>query len=367
MEELGIDALIVDDKHDVAYLTGFFHSPHERPCAVWLSADECLMLVPALEADNALRQGAAAEQVVYPEFPGVEDPFSILLRRAGARGRIAYSPATPAGRVETLRRLAPGADWVMDDLVDRARLVKYPEEIALHREAARISDLMIGAGLALVREALAAGGPLPSESELAGHVTRHGVATMYAEHDDVVVNSLMAGGLVYTGDNSAYPHGRPSGRRLKPGETFMLSLGCAVGGRFAESERTFFLGEPDAGQRRYYEVCREAQHVGTEALIAGRPCAEANRRCLDVIRGAGLAEHIRHRQGHGIGLWLHEPPWIEDGDRSPLLPGMIVSSEPGLYIRGHAGYRISDTVLIAEAGPERLTTYPRDIDSCVIA
>ena len=366
MDAQCLDGLLVDDHHHVAYLTGFFHFPNERPAAVWLTGKDCLLLVPALEADHAEKQGTAADFVVYPEFPGLEDAFSILLSDLNPTGRIAYSPATPAGRVEKFRRYAPNATWVMSEIVEDARLIKFPEEIALHREAARISDAMVEAGLKLIRDAIAAGSPLPTEAELASHVTRFGVSTMYAEHEDVVVGQMLAGGLVYTGKNAAFPHGLPSAERVKPGETFILSLGCAVGGRFAESERTFVMGEPTDEQRRYFEVASQAQETGTNALLAGRPCSEVNRICLAVIEAAGMAQYLRHRQGHGIGIWLHEPPWIADGDDSPLQPGMIVSSEPGLYIPGHGGYRISDTVLIREAGPERLTTHPRTLDECVI-
>lgn len=366
MEAQGLDGLLVDDHHHVAYLTGFFHFPNERPAAVWLTAEECVLLVPALEADHAEKQNTAADFVVYPEFPGLEDAFSILLSTKNPTGRIAYSPTTPVGRVEKFRRFAPNATWVMSEIVEDARLIKFPEEIALHREAARISDAMVESGLKLIRDAMAAGSPLPTEAELASHVTRFGVSTMYAEHEDVVVGQMLAGGLVYTGKNAAFPHGLPSAERVKPGETFILSLGCAVGGRFAESERTFVMGEPSDEQRRYFDVAARAQAVGTDALIAGRPCSEANRICLDVIREAGMEQFLRHRQGHGIGIWLHEPPWIADGDDSPLQPGMIVSSEPGLYIPGHGGYRISDTVLITENGPERLTKRPRTLQDCVI-
>lgn len=366
MAAQGFDGLLVDDHHQVAYLSGFFHFPNERPAAIWLTAKDCILLVPALEADHAEKQNTAADFVVYPEYPGIEDAFSILLSKLNPTGRIAYSPATPVGRVKKFEQFASNASWVMSEIVEDARLIKFPEEIILHREAARISDAMVGAGLKLIRDAMEAGAPLPSEAELARHVTGFGVSTMYAEHEDVVVGQMLAGGLVYTGKNAALPHGLPSAELVKPGETFILSLGCAVGGRFAESERTFVMGQPTDEQRRYFEVATRAQATGTDALIAGRPCSEANRICLDVIREAGMAQYLRHRQGHGIGIWLHEPPWIADGDDSPLQPGMIVSSEPGLYIPGHGGYRISDTVLITEAGPERLTSHPRTIDECII-
>lgn len=366
MAAQGFDGLLVDDHHHVAYLSGFFHFPNERPAAIWLTADACILLVPALEADHAEKQGTAADFVVYPEYPGIEDAFSILLNKLNPTGRIAYSPATPAGRVEKFKTFAPNATWIMSEIVEDARLIKFPEEIVLHREAARISDAMVEAGIKLITDALASGAPLPSEAELARHVTGFGTRTMYAEHEDVVVGQMLAGGLVYTGKNAAFPHGLPSAEQVKPGETFILSLGCAVGGRFAESERTFVMGQPSDEQRRYFEVATEAQATGVEALTAGRACSEANRICLDVIKQAGMGQFLRHRMGHGIGIWLHEAPWIADGDDSPLRSGMIVSCEPGLYIPGHGGYRISDTVLITETGPERLTKRPRTIDESII-
>jgi Xaa-Pro aminopeptidase len=85
-----------------------------------------------------------------------------------------------------------------------------------------------------------------------------------------------------------------------------------------------------------------------------------------VIRDAGLGHLLRHRQGHGIGLNIHEPPWLEDGDDSLLQPNMVVSDEPGLYVPGHGGYRISDSVLVGEESGSPLTSFPKDLDSVVI-
>jgi Xaa-Pro aminopeptidase len=281
--------------------------------------------------------------------------------------RVGYSTSISWARLEAARAAFFGCRLEPTELVTHARYLKLPEEIVLHREAARITDVMIEAGLRLVRDAVAAGGELSSESELASHVTGIGVRTMYDEHDDVVVVSPLAGALVYAGANSAYPHGLPSGYRLRPGDTFMLSLGCAVGGRFVEGERTFVLGEPTAEQRRYHDTVRQAQQAGAEAIAPGVECREANRRCLDVIREAGLGQYLRHRQGHGIGLGMHEPPWLEDGDPTVLQPGMVVSNEPGIYIAGHAGYRISDSMLVTSTGSERLTASPRSLDETVLA
>lgn len=363
----GLDAVLTDDPEDVAYLTGFFHHPCERPVAVWVGCDgETLLLVPELEREHAESQSARATLVSYPEYPGVVPPFSALARAVRPAGRVGHSLSTSYQRLLAVRQQLPVIDFVPTDLLIAARAIKQPEEIALHAEAARITDLMLAAGVDMVTDAVTRGRQLPSEAELASHVTSVGVRAMYDEHIGVVVVSPLAGGLVYAGANSAYPHGLPSGYRLQPGETFMLSLGCAVGGRFVEGERTFLLGEPSADQRRYYAAVQLAQEVGGRAIKPGTRCSEANHVCLQVIRDAGLGEFLRHRQGHGIGLGMHEPPWLEDGDDTLLAQGMIVSNEPGIYVRDHAGYRISDSMLVTADGSLPLTSFPRGLDDAVI-
>lgn len=369
LTEEGLAAGIFDDPADVAYLTGFFHFPNERPVAVWLdaaSSGPAVLLVPELEREYAADQHAAAAIVSYPEFPGLRPPFTVLASEVKAGGRVGYGDATTVGRLAAMRSAFGGVAFERTGAVQAARLVKRPEEIALHREAARIADLMLQAGRACVEDALGSGADLPTEAELAALVARTGTAVMYAEHDDVVVVPHMAGGLVYSGPNSARPHALPSSRRLAPGEPFMLSLGAGVGGRHVECERTFFLGGPDARQAGYYEAVLAAQRTGLAGLRAGRRCRDVNAECLAVIRDAGLAQFLRHRQGHGIGLNIHEPPWLEDGDDSVLAEAMIVSDEPGLYVTGVGGYRISDSVLVGGDGGEPLTGYPKDLDDVVI-
>ncbi len=202
--------------------------------------------------------------------------------------------------------------------------------------------------------------------EVESHIIRHALDIMSNEHEDVMLVQGIAGGLVYGGPNSAFPHGMPSGRRFRMGESFMLSLGCRVGGRAAESERTFFLGEPSAEQTRYYRVAQEAQRMATEALRAGKTCASADDLTLAYIREAGMSDFLLHRVGHGMGVMFHEPPWVEGGDPTILRADMVCSSEPALYVPGLGGFRIADTVRIGEDGPDCLTAYPRDLDDIVL-
>ncbi|MFC0505376.1 M24 family metallopeptidase [Micromonospora costi] len=371
LDERGLDGFLATSPADVAFLSGFFYIATERPVYLWMPRDgEPLLVIPRLDEEYAAQQGVRVPIVSYFEYPGVvtaEQTLASALPRPGGRTRrIGLSAGVSVGTYRLLLQAIAGATLETTDAVARLRLRKFPEEIPFHEAAARICDEMLAAGRSLIEDALAGGGPLPREDEIARHVIGYGTDRMYAEYDLVVYTTKLAGGLVYAGPNSALPHGVPTRRRVQPGDTLILSLGAAVASRFVESERTFIIGEPTAEQVRYYEADREAQQVGTEALIAGRTCAEVNRICLDVLREHGLADYIRHRQGHGIGLQNHEAPWVEDGDDTVLAPGMLLSSEPGVYVPGHAGYRISDTVLVEEAGPRRLTRYPRDLASNVI-
>lgn len=367
----GLDGLIVSVPGDVAYLIGFFYAVTERPVYAWFGADgDTFALVPELDADYAAAQGVRAEIRTYFEYPGVRTPEQHFADALAVRGAIpatiGVSGALSIAAVDRLRAALPSAALRQTRIPGELRMRKEPEEILLHRQAASICDDMLAAGRALVEDAVARDGMLPTEGELARHVIGYGTDRMYSDYDHVIYTTKLAGGLVYAGPNSAQPHGLPSRRRLEAGDTLILSLGAAVASRFVESERTFVLGEPSADQRRFFDVAQRAQEVGTAGMRSGRTCAAVNAECLDVIRDAGLGAYIRHRHGHGIGIAQHEAPWVEDGDTTVLASGMILSSEPGVYVPGHAGYRISDTVLVTDDGPERLTTYPRSIEENVI-
>jgi Xaa-Pro aminopeptidase len=257
----------------------------------------------------------------------------------------------------------PNATWVdASDIVSGMRLVKDAEEIALMRKAAFYSDWMLSEGVRMVKS-----GTRYSEIEIEQAMTSGVITKMQRELDPVVAVPGLAGAIVCSGPRSAFPHGLPTSRRIAPGENLILSVACFVGGYFAESERTFILGNPTPEQRHRYETDRLAQEIGFQGLKAGARCGNVNKKCLDTIRAAGLGEFILHRQGHGIGIQNHEPPWIEDGDDTILAPGMLVSCEPGIYCVGQGGYRISDSVLVTDNAPERITQFPRDLESAVIA
>ena len=365
----GIDLLLLDSNDDVIYTTGFSHYTTERPVVFAITATDAFLLLPELERTHAVHQHIAAELIVYFEFPGI-DPWSAVLGRtfAGFKGTVAYGHAISLARVKPIEGAFPNAERVIpSSIVQQMRLRKHPEEIVLHREAARLSDRMVEAGVEMIREAMRKGGTLPSEVEIESYVSRHAMRTMHEEHEDVMLVQGLASGLVYSGPRSAFPHGMPTGHPVKIGESIILSLGCRVGARASESERTFFIGEPSKVQEQHYSVAYEAQRMATAALIAGQTCASADDLALAYIRDSGMSEYLLHRVGHGMGIMFHEAPWVEGGDRTILEPGMITSSEPAIFVPRFAGYRIADTVLIAAEGPDSMTLYPRKLEDVIIA
>lgn len=368
LERRELDGLLTFYYPQIYYLAGFFHYPTERPVALFIPRrSDPTLFIPRLEQDYVREGGWAPDVQSYFEFPGVVHPVDWMCEQLAARGfgasRLGWEENLSVSTRERLAAALPHASWQRaSDIVPGLRLVKESEEIALMGRAGQYADWMLGEGVRLVR-----GGTRPSEIEIEQAMVSGVIHKMQQELDPVVAVPGLAGALVCSGPRSAFPHGLPTGRRVAPGENLILSVACFVGGYFAESERTFILGEPSEAQRRRYETDRLAQETATQALLAGARCSDANRRCLDVIRDAGLGEYLRHRQGHGIGVQNHEPPWLEDGDDTILAPGMAVSCEPGIYCPGQGGYRISDSVVVTADGPERLTHYPRDLESITIA
>ncbi len=359
--------LITFQYAEIYYLAGFFHYPTERPIALFIpQRGDPVLFIPRLELDYVREGGWVPEVDNYFEFPGSTHPVDWICERLKARGwdtaALGWEDSLSVGTRERLGRALPHASWTSaGNIVSRLRLIKEPEEIALMSQAAHYADWMLEEGVRAVRT-----GEHDSEIEIQQTMVSGVIKKMERELDPVIAVPGLAGALVCSGPRSAYPHGLPTSRRIAIGENLILSVACFVGGYFAESERTFLLGDPTPQQRQRYETDRLAQETGTEGLVPGARCADVNRRCLDVIRDAGLGEYLRHRQGHGIGLQNHEPPWIEDGDQTLLEPGMAVSCEPGIYCPEQGGYRISDSVVVTATGPRRLTQYPRNMESNVI-
>ena len=340
--------LLVPPSPDLVWLTGAHARSTERLVAFALPREgEPFCIVPRLEADALRAECPWLELEVWDEH---EDPFGILVRRMG----LARHPRVLVGeglRVAPLLRLAAQTACVpASSALAPLRAIKDEGEIRLIEEAARHADAIVEAAADFMR-------PGMSEIEVARFVTERFWAA--GDREPWVI--------VASGPHSALPHHQASERRLAQDEPVLLDLGAFTGGYGSDITRTYWLGTPTEEAIRIHRVVDEARARGIEAACAGAPCEDVDRAARAVIERAGHGAHFIHRTGHGVGLDIHEPPWLVAGDRTPLARGMVHSVEPGIYLPGRFGVRLEDLVEVGAApgeagsGGRRLNTAPRDL------
>ena len=351
-----LDGLLLLDPYNIYYATGFFHQTTERPLGCFIPKNGLpVFFVPLLEKDMA--EATWVKDVrSYFDFPNVIHPIIWMLREI----RVKHMGIDQLKVRDWQLVLAEKPDARINDLVYTMRLVKDPEEISLLETAGVYADHMV----AMTREAVLA---KLSETDAFIYARDKTVERMQKELGELVfVNNGLVNGAVLYGEHSAFPHGLMTDRKPSPGDVIEGGFGALVCTYESESEHTFLYGEPNQQQVSYFNAMYGAWKAGMEAARPGMRCSEVNEAALRVIREAGYEQFLRHRMGHGKGLEEHEAPWVEAGDQTVLLPGMIISDEPGLYVPGYGGFRHSDTLVITEDGCRRLTHYPRDLEHSVI-
>ena len=335
-----LDGLLLLGAGNVGYATGWHFSVNERPMGLWLPVDgAALLLVPHLELENAM-EVPGVEVRTYDEFPGERPPVLWMIEEAGAK-QIAVD------RLDA-NLLAPArASLTRLDLVDHAkpeRAVKDGAELGLIREAARFADMVLERLLGMGGDIIQQGG---TEEDLLEDCTGHVRKLLSATHGEAFQGTqTRITASVHSGSRAALPHGSVTARRPLPGDPIVAGIGCRLGGYHAESGATLVLGEIRPEQRRVMEAMAEAGAATVHALERGWTCSKVNEAALAPIRGAGLADSIRHRIGHGMGVEGHEAPWLAPGDHTPTAPGMVFSCEPGVYRPGLDGWRTIDTLVV---------------------
>jgi len=167
------------------------------------------------------------------------------------------------------------------------------------------------------------------------------------------------GVLVQSGPESASPHHQAGGRQLREGEPVLFDIFVRMDGYFADVTQQVFFGDPPDHYVQAYEAVYAAQEAGFEAACVGATVESVHRASNQLLARAGFPSGLR--TGHGLGLDVHEPPSVDEGNLMVLQPNMVFTVEPGIYLTGRYGIRIEDTVLITEAGPKRLTRGSRPL------
>jgi Xaa-Pro dipeptidase len=169
--------------------------------------------------------------------------------------------------------------------------------------------------------------------------------------------------IVVAGPNSADPHAGPSDRPVQSGDFLTIDFGAVKDGYPADLTRTFVVGEPTERQREMYDAVLRANKAGRQAVGPGVHAEDIDRAARQEIEAAGYGEFFIHRTGHGLGLEVHEPPYIVEGNSQPVVQGAVFTIEPGVYLPGFGGVRIEDDVQVTADGADCLTSFSRELMS----
>ena len=345
LNSAGVSGLLVTHLPDVRYLCGFTGS--NAVLAITRRAAR-------LFTDGRYRTQAAEEvKVAKVEIvTGAANVAAVqwLSAQAGtesagfdpARTTVSELANWKAGLASGLRRkfLVPLAE----PLVETLRTVKDEDELALMREAARLGCRLFDHVLTFLRPGL-------REVDVAAEL-EHRARILGAE-------GMSFETIVASGPRSAMPHGRATAARLPRRGFLTLDFGVILNGYCSDMTRTIHFGAPQPKERTAYETVLEAQQAAVAAVVAGASCGEVDEAARSILRNAGWADAFSHSTGHGVGLEIHEPPRVGIGQNTRLLPGMVVTIEPGMYLQGEFGIRIEDMVAVTRTGCEVLTPSPK--------
>ena len=358
----------------ILYYAGFDFIPTERPIAfVMNSAGERALFVPRLELEHARGEAIVERVAHYDEYPDKVHPLqqmAALLADMGVQGETGgdgdgypwiFGYRGPA--------LSEVADVVLRDLrpfIEESMAVKSPAELNCIRESCRWGNL----AHQLLQDYTRVGA---SETEVEMRAGNEATRAMYAAIGPVYRAQggfsgagAHAGYRGQIGRNAAIPHAIANNIRFQAGDVLVTGAGAMVWGYHSELERTMFLGEPDDACKRMFDHMVALQDAAIGAMEPGAPCSKVDAVVLEYFRQHDLMSHWRHHSGHTIGLRYHEGPFLDFGDDTPMLPGMVFTVEPGLYDAALGGFRHSDTVAVTDRGVEVMTYYPRDLTSLTI-
>lgn len=346
---------------NLRYLTGLQLEAFERVIlGIVPPVGDLAFVVPQLEADK-VRARIGADPHSDAVFPYTDDAGPLdAVRKALRALTLDLGPRAVGAEFLHMRLLErhiieqasgpvrPDRSIHFHDLgpiVARMRAVKDLDELAALKRAAQIVDT----GIAAAASAIAPG---VTEREVAAAAER---AMLAAGADSIPFNAVLAGA------NSALPHGETGDYAMRDGDMVICDIGATYRGYNGDITRTFAVGKPTPQMAKVYAAVYDANRAACRAARPEVTGEQLDWIARDAITRAGFGEYFTHRTGHGLGLEIHEEPYIVQGAAEPLKPGMVFTIEPGIYIPGVGGVRIEDDLALTEDGCVVLTAFPREL------
>jgi Xaa-Pro aminopeptidase len=346
----GLDAIFAGPSTDLEYLAGLRLFDDERVKGVMISkSGGVFALTPMLygeEMRNALGDGVMYG--VWADHEGFQRAFTEGAGRIGVTGgRIAVNDGVRAVDLIDMKS-ALDAEYVNGArTLSPLRRIKDDSELDCLRRAGAIADAVMEDISKFIRSGMV-------EREV-----RERLVSLFAERGG---GELSFSPIVASGPGGSMPHYQGDDRILRDGDFVVVDMGCRYKGYCSDMTRTFCVGEPTDEMRRVYSIVLEAQKAGEAAVRRGVTGQDVDRAGRKVIADAGYGECFLNRLGHGVGIAIHEDPYIIEGNDVPLEPGNVFSIEPGIYIAGKFGVRIENLVAVRHDGTaEPLNNFTREM------
>jgi Xaa-Pro aminopeptidase len=342
----GLDGLLITHLPNIFYLCGFTGTAGVLLLQVSERSHKMTFYTDGRYTQQANAEVQGAKVVVGKRSAFVEGHEGALKARIKTLGfeaeqlsYIAYKQLGQALRGKTSLKPVIG-------MVEQLRLVKDAEEIGQIRASVLLAASLFQTALSVIKPGVA-------ETQVAGELE---LQARRAGAEKMSFDTIVA-----AGPRSALPHGRASTQPIPNQGFIILDYGVILAGYCSDMTRTVHVGAVSRVHRRMYDAVREAQLTSIGALAPGVETGEVDRAGREVLKKAGFDAFFTHSTGHGVGIEVHEQPRLAKSQTQKLVPGMVVTIEPGIYIPEEGGVRIEDMVLITETGHEVLTPTTKDL------
>lgn len=344
MSAEGLPAVLVQNPFNVSYLSGFTGST----AVLLVTPERQVFITDTRYQVQAARECPEWERAITARGSGTyPETISEQIKALGLSQVVVEADYLTLAALEKLREKLEGVELKpVSDVVSPLRVVKDAEEIGIIRAACGIVDRAFEYALGLLR-------PGASERDVALDLN-YWMMKNGADSEGFET-------IVVSGDRSALPHGRPSEKRIQPGDLVTLDFGAKLSGYTSDITRTVVVGKATDKQREVYETVLGANEAAIAAIRPGAEGKAIDGVARDFITQRGYGDYFGHGLGHGLGLHVHDHVCLSQVSTLVLEPGIVTTVEPGVYIEGWGGVRIEDDVLVTQSGHEVLTTAPKHL------
>ncbi len=336
------DCAMITSLPSLQYFFNYKGESFERFCCglVSMKNSKTALIVPKLDEPKA-EKSSASNVFAWSDNEGYRSAFSKALAELGIRGvKFGCEDTTTFGMMQSVKKVTTAEFESVSGAISEMRLIKDEEEMEALRQSAKIlrkvyknMDRFLKVGI--------------SESAVATSI-KAALKDYGADRADSCA--------VQSGANGAVPHQEVSEKKVRIGDFVVVDISITgPSGYFADYTRTFSMGKPSKEQSKVYEIVQRAQSSAIRAAIEGTEAGRVDAAARDIIESSGYGRYFFHRTGHGIGLEVHEAPWIRQGNEMKLRAGMAFTIEPGIYLAGKFGVRIEDNLLVEKSGTTNLT------------